>query len=137
MTTSAPRTDRVLLLALGTDVRDRAVHLIACRLREAGHAVVVGTRDEMQPLLEGIAPHERVVVGLSVGTSGDGDLAVALDLMRARRGVTRLFAGGRLDADRAARLASDHGVHVFPLDVTTREIVAWLAEGEPAKRDPS
>lgn len=125
------RPDRVLLLALGTDVRDRAVNLIACRVREAGHHVVVGTAAEMRALVDDIASDERVVVGLSVGAHGERDFAVALELLRARRGVLRIFAGGRLDADRATYLASEHDVHVFPLDVTTREIIAWLGNDAP------
>jgi methylmalonyl-CoA mutase cobalamin-binding subunit len=140
VTTASVRPDRVLLLALGTEVRDRAVDLIACRLREAGYEVVVGTGAEMRALVEGIAPDERVVVGLSVGARGahgEGDLAVALELLRARRGVLRVFAGGRLDADRSAHLASEHDVHVFPLDVTTREIVAWLVSEAPSRSDRS
>lgn len=135
MATDRTRPDRVLLLALGTEPRDRAVQLIARRLREAGHEVVVGSRGDVHALVDGIAADERVVVGLSVGR-GDRDVAGALELLRDRRGV-RLFAGGHLDDDRTMRLASDLGARVFPLDVTTREVVAWIEEDDPAAGDRS
>jgi methylmalonyl-CoA mutase cobalamin-binding domain/chain len=125
----------VLLLALGTESRDRAVQVIARRLREAGHDVVVGTRADARALVAGVADDEPVVIGMSLGHAADAALDALLDALAARRGAWRLFAGGRLDADWVARLAREQAVHVFPQDATTSDIVAWIEEASPAQPD--
>jgi methylmalonyl-CoA mutase cobalamin-binding domain/chain len=131
----ADRRSGVLLLSLGLEPRDRAVQVIARRLREAGHDVVVGSRADARSLVEGVADDESVVIGMSLGRGADGALAALLDVLAARRGARRVFVGGRIDADHGARLARQHRVHIFPPDVTTSEVVAWVEDRNPAKPD--
>jgi methylmalonyl-CoA mutase cobalamin-binding subunit len=120
----------VVLMAVGAERRDRAIRVLARRLREAGHDVVVGAPADAGSLLQSLGDDAPVVVGMSIGATGDG-VGTLLASVRARRGSTRVFAGGRSSSAVTTALAHEHGVHLFSPDATTREILAWIADGPP------
>lgn len=124
------RSERVVLVAVGAERRDRAIVILAHRLREAGHDVVVGAPADAGALLQSLGDEAPVVVGMSIGATGAG-VGTVLACARARRGPTRVFAGGCSSSAVTAALAHEQDVHLFSPDATTREILAWLADGPP------
>lgn len=128
------RSERVVLVAVGAERRDRAIVILAHRLREAGHDVVVGAPADAGALLQSVGDEAPVVVGMSIGATSagaDAGVGAVLACVRARRGPTRVFAGGCSSSAVTAALAHEQDVHLFSPDATTREILAWLADGPP------
>jgi methylmalonyl-CoA mutase C-terminal domain/subunit len=134
-----PRPLRVLIAKVGLDGHDRGAKVVAAGLRDAGMEVIyTGLRKTPEVVAEAALQEDVDAVGVSILSGAHLTVLPRLRRLLREAGLddVLLLAGGTIpDDDAAALLAAGDVDHVFTPGTPLGEIVAYLREAVPARRE--
>lgn len=121
---------RVLIAKPGLDGHDRAAHLIARILRDAGMEVIYGGLRQTPAMISATAVDEDVdVVGLSILTGGHlGLVKRTMEALEQAESHAAVVVGGVIPDDDVAVLREMGAAAVFPSSTPLAEIVDRVRE---------
>ena len=130
---------RVLIGKPGLDGHDRGAKIVARALRDAGMEVVYsGLHQSPEQIVEAALQEDVAVIGLSIHSGAHMTLFPKVVDLLAERDASDIvvFGGGIVPREDITALKERGVAEVFTPGSPTGEIIEWVREHVPERRDP-